>query len=179
MRSPVRSYLDPAQECHDPDRGGGRHPVLSIGFDADTVKIRRTTRTLQMRQLRNRATMINIVHRVFQDRLRWCNSATLCRCSLIVLSTLGGAVLASAACAASNIRVSPILSASGSRSALFGAEPAADTRFSCRSDRECPGRRPPGAPDRDARPFEGTLGRPCGYRVRFTPQGERRVRVCY
>ena len=45
-------------------------------------------------------------------------------------------------------------------------------------DRPVPGR-PPGPPDRDARPFEGTLGRPCAYRSRFTPSGTRRVRVCF
>ncbi len=44
-------------------------------------------------------------------------------------------------------------------------------------------RRPPGPPDRDVRPFEGTargaLGRPCGIRWRYTPSGPRRVRVCF
>ncbi|WP_238180469.1 hypothetical protein [Methylobacterium haplocladii] len=50
---------------------------------------------------------------------------------------------------------------------------------SCDPQTECPGRRPPGAPDRDARPFEGTLGRPCAYRWRYTPSGTRRVRVCF
>ncbi|GEP12680.1 hypothetical protein MGN01_45250 [Methylobacterium gnaphalii] len=51
------------------------------------------------------------------------------------------------------------------------------TRCDPRTD--CPGRRPPGAPDRDARPFEGTLGRPCGYRWRYAPSGTRKVRVCF
>ncbi|MGU3541138.1 hypothetical protein [Methylobacterium sp. A54F] len=37
----------------------------------------------------------------------------------------------------------------------------------------------PGAPDRDVRPFEGSLGRPCGWRYRPTPSGTRRVRACY
>lgn len=40
----------------------------------------------------------------------------------------------------------------------------------------------PGAsqqPDRRVHPFEGTLGRPCGYRWRPTPSGTRKVRVCY
>ncbi len=44
-------------------------------------------------------------------------------------------------------------------------------------------RRPPGPPDRDVRPFEGTLrgalGRPCGIRWRYTPSGPRRVRICF
>ncbi|WP_232627930.1 hypothetical protein [Methylobacterium sp. Leaf118] len=44
-------------------------------------------------------------------------------------------------------------------------------------------RRPPGPPDRDVRPFEGSvqgaLGRPCGFRWRYTPSGPRRVRVCF
>lgn len=44
-------------------------------------------------------------------------------------------------------------------------------------------RRPPGPPDRDVRPFDGTLrgalGRPCGIRWRYTPSGPRRVRVCF
>ncbi|MBX9934064.1 MAG: hypothetical protein K2Y56_21520 [Methylobacterium sp.] len=33
--------------------------------------------------------------------------------------------------------------------------------------------------DRLVRPFEGSLGRPCGYRWRETPSGTRKVRVCY
>ncbi|WP_284211854.1 hypothetical protein [Methylobacterium brachythecii] len=58
---------------------------------------------------------------------------------------------------------------------------AADARRPGRCDPQvdCPGRRPPGAPDRDARPFEGTLGRPCGYRWQYSPSGTRRVRVCF
>ena len=37
----------------------------------------------------------------------------------------------------------------------------------------------PGPADRAVHPFEGSLGRPCAYRTRFTPQGNRKVRVCY
>lgn len=33
--------------------------------------------------------------------------------------------------------------------------------------------------DRQVHPFEGSLGRPCGYRWRATPSGTRKVRVCY
>ncbi|TXN19680.1 hypothetical protein [Methylobacterium sp. WL9] len=58
------------------------------------------------------------------------------------------------------------------------AADAARSRF-CDWPTACPGRRPPGAPDRDARPFEGTLGRPCAYRWRYTPSGTRQVRVCF
>ena len=49
----------------------------------------------------------------------------------------------------------------------------------CDPEIDCPGRRPPGAPDVDARPFEGTLGRPCAYRYRYESTGTRRVRVCF
>ena len=37
----------------------------------------------------------------------------------------------------------------------------------------------PGGLDRDVRPFEGSLGRPCAWRWRPTPSGTRKVRVCY
>jgi hypothetical protein len=47
----------------------------------------------------------------------------------------------------------------------------------CPDDVRC--RRPPGPPDRDIRPLIDPLGRPCGVRWRETPQGPRRVRVCY
>ncbi|GJD97723.1 hypothetical protein OCOJLMKI_4956 [Methylobacterium iners] len=33
--------------------------------------------------------------------------------------------------------------------------------------------------DRQVQPFEGSLGRPCGYRWRPTPSGTRKVRVCF
>ncbi|GJE28166.1 hypothetical protein LKMONMHP_3033 [Methylobacterium organophilum] len=38
---------------------------------------------------------------------------------------------------------------------------------------------PPGPPDRDIHPFEGRLGRPCGWRERATPSGTRHVRICH
>ena len=66
----------------------------------------------------------------------------------------------------------------------IGAGPAgaADAGAAGVRARPCAGnvrcRRPPGPPDRDVRPFEGTLGRPCGLRWRETPEGTRRVRVC-
>lgn len=44
------------------------------------------------------------------------------------------------------------------------------------------GCRNPGAsqqPDRQVRPFDGTLGRPCAYRFRATPSGTRKVRICH
>lgn len=54
-------------------------------------------------------------------------------------------------------------------------------RRACPQPLRC--RRPPGPPDRDVRPFEGSLqgalGRPCGIRWRYTPSGPRRVRVCF
>lgn len=37
----------------------------------------------------------------------------------------------------------------------------------------------PGPADRDVRTFAGSLGRPCGYRWRATPEGSRKVRVCF
>ncbi|KQT07332.1 hypothetical protein ASG40_15270 [Methylobacterium sp. Leaf399] len=38
---------------------------------------------------------------------------------------------------------------------------------------------PPPPVDRQVAPFEGSLGRPCGYRWRATPSGTRKVRVCF
>lgn len=61
------------------------------------------------------------------------------------------------------------------------AEPPPSLEFTFPCDR-IDGCRNPGSsqqPDRQIRPFEGTLGRPCGYRERPTPSGPRRVRVCY
>ena len=43
----------------------------------------------------------------------------------------------------------------------------------------CDDRRPPGPPDRDVHPFDRRLGRPCAWRERDTPEGLRRVRVCF
>ena len=37
----------------------------------------------------------------------------------------------------------------------------------------------PGPADRDVHPFDGALGRPCAYRLRETPSGPRKVRVCF
>ena len=51
--------------------------------------------------------------------------------------------------------------------------------FPCETPGTCGVQASPGAPDRDVRPFEGSLGRPCGYRMRATPQGTRKVRVCF
>ena len=53
-----------------------------------------------------------------------------------------------------------------------------DFTFACVYLGDCPPRTVPGGPDRDVRPFEGTLGRPCAWRERPTPSGPRRVRTC-
>lgn len=49
----------------------------------------------------------------------------------------------------------------------------------CEFSHDCRPRTIPGPPDRQVTPFEGTLGRPCGWRWRPTPSGTRKVRVCY
>ncbi|WP_336491576.1 hypothetical protein [Methylobacterium nigriterrae] len=54
-----------------------------------------------------------------------------------------------------------------------------DFTMACRPGPGCRAQASPGAPDRDVRPFEGSLGRPCGWRWRPTPSGTRKVRVCY
>jgi hypothetical protein len=51
--------------------------------------------------------------------------------------------------------------------------------FPCNFLGACPKRVVPGGPDRDVRPFSGSLGRPCAWRDRPTPEGPRRVRVCW
>ncbi|KAA0109426.1 hypothetical protein CIW48_31405 [Methylobacterium sp. P1-11] len=51
--------------------------------------------------------------------------------------------------------------------------------FLCNFLGDCPARTAPGGPDRDIRPFSGNLGRPCAWRDRPTPEGTRRVRVCW
>lgn len=51
--------------------------------------------------------------------------------------------------------------------------------FPCGTPGTCGVQAGPGPADRDVRPSEGTLGRPCGYRTRATPQGIRKVRVCF
>ncbi|GJE60378.1 hypothetical protein MPOCJGCO_2489 [Methylobacterium trifolii] len=57
--------------------------------------------------------------------------------------------------------------------------PDGDLTFACNFLGDCPRKTAPGGPDRDVRPFEGSLGRPCARRERPTPEGPRRVRVCY
>lgn len=115
--------------------------------------------------------MINIVHGFFRDALRTRHTVSPIYATLIFLLALS-AMTASA---------SDSHAAFGYASRLPEAPGAlllARSLDHCGRD-DCPGRRPPGAPDRDARPFEGTLGRPCAYRRRFSPQGTRRVRVCF
>lgn len=51
--------------------------------------------------------------------------------------------------------------------------------FACGFEETCRPRAAPGPADRQVRPFEGSLGRPCTYRWRDTPSGPRKVRVCY
>jgi hypothetical protein len=57
--------------------------------------------------------------------------------------------------------------------------PDGDLDFLCNFLGDCPTRAAPGGPDRDVRPFVGSLGRPCAWRTRPTPEGPRRVRVCW
>jgi hypothetical protein len=57
--------------------------------------------------------------------------------------------------------------------------PVAPFTFPCGTPGTCGVQAGPGPADRDVRPFEGTLGRPCGYRSRATPEGVRKVRVCF
>lgn len=77
------------------------------------------------------------------------------------------------------------LAALAAAASSASAADAGRSRIGPRSDCAWPVRcrRPPGPPDRDARPFEGTargaLGRPCGIRWRYTPSGPLRVRVCF
>ncbi|WP_191970301.1 hypothetical protein [Methylobacterium planeticum] len=49
----------------------------------------------------------------------------------------------------------------------------------CAFDPVCVEQPGAGGLDRDVRPFEGSLGRPCAWRWRPTPSGTRKVRVCY
>ena len=51
--------------------------------------------------------------------------------------------------------------------------------FACGPGAPCRPQAGPGPADRAVHPFEGTLGRPCGYRWRATPEGTRKVRVCF
>lgn len=51
--------------------------------------------------------------------------------------------------------------------------------FACGPFAPCRPQAAPGPADRSVHPFEGTLGRPCGYRWRATPEGTRKVRVCF
>ncbi|WP_092045895.1 hypothetical protein [Methylobacterium pseudosasicola] len=57
--------------------------------------------------------------------------------------------------------------------------PDGNLGFPCNFLGACPERVQPGGPDRDARPFSSSLGRPCAWRERPTPEGPRRVRVCW
>ena len=74
---------------------------------------------------------------------------------------------------------------------VLAADPAADRRLESRRGRAhpvtiacgaagpCRDQAGPGPADRAVHPFEGSLGRPCGYRWRATPEGTRKVRVCF
>jgi hypothetical protein len=69
---------------------------------------------------------------------------------------------------------------------LFCGEAYADPRpidenltFPCAFLGDCPVRKVPGGPDRAVQPFAGSIGRPCAWRERPTPQGPRKVRACY
>ena len=101
--------------------------------------------------------MINIVHAFFRDEGRRRNTGSR----------------------PAPVRMLPLMLCMAVLIAADTAAAAAGRSRICDLLTECPGRRPPGAPDRDARPFEGTLGRPCAYRWRYTPSGTRRVRVCF
>lgn len=69
---------------------------------------------------------------------------------------------------------------------IIGQEARAESRpyptnitVACAFDPVCIDQAGPGGLDRDVRPFEGSLGRPCAWRWRPTPSGTRKVRVCY
>lgn len=117
--------------------------------------------------------MINIVHRFFGNARRRCHSP-------------GGQSVARLPVLAALLTFPPTVADAASPTGLtmrriVGSHTiaAAERVVGCDPHIDCPGRRPPGPPDRDVRPFEGTLGRPCAYRWRFTPEGTRRVRVCF
>ena len=117
--------------------------------------------------------MINIVHRFFANARQRCHSPgrrSVAR-PLVLAAALTFKPAATDAASPTGLDMHRI---AGSHT--IGA---AERVVGCDSRIDCPGRRPPGPPDRDARPFEGTLGRPCAYRWRFTPEGTRRVRVCF
>ncbi|MCJ2035438.1 hypothetical protein [Methylobacterium sp. J-068] len=65
----------------------------------------------------------------------------------------------------------------------YAAEPDAGpgraVTLSCDGPAPCRPGAAPGPADRAVRPFKGSLGRPCAYRWRATPQGTRKVRVCF
>lgn len=103
--------------------------------------------------------MINIVQRVFRDDAQRRNICARRSAAARLLCLLAVPALQPASAGA---RPLPVVCGPGGI-----CEERADAR------------RPPGAPDRDARPFGGSLGRPCAYRWRFTPEGTRRVRVCF
>jgi len=116
--------------------------------------------------------MINIVHAVFRWRVQRGNMGP---------PLSAGRLLAIALVAAS---VGP---AQGAPFPTAEPEPpvpslfphaVADAVTSSCAHRPCRVR-PPGPADRDVRPFEGSLGRPCAWRQRETPSGPRRVRICF
>ena len=73
-----------------------------------------------------------------------------------------------------------MLAITGNGQAYAAARPLdGNLDFACNFLGKCPARVAPGGPDRDVRPFNGTLGRPCAWRDRPTPEGVRRVRVCW
>ncbi|MGU3363030.1 hypothetical protein ACLBWX_22165 [Methylobacterium sp. M6A4_1b] len=83
----------------------------------------------------------------------------------LILSLLGSSALAAGAAADPSL--------------VRRHAPAQPFMVPCDAPGTCGVQASPGAADRDVRPFEGTLGRPCGYRMRATPQGTRKVRVCF
>lgn len=65
------------------------------------------------------------------------------------------------------------------RGALGRHGPARGVTFACDGSGPCRPQAAPGPADRAVHPFEGGLGRPCAYRWRATPEGTRKVRVCF
>ena len=117
--------------------------------------------------------MINIVHSLFQRQTLRRNTAGLRKAFAFMPVFAVLAPVSPYGASAAHLPVAHGIGVSGAVS------PAGRRGIICDPDVDCPGRRPPGDPDRDARPFEGTLGRPCAYRWRFEPSGKRRYRVCY
>lgn len=94
---------------------------------------------------------------------------------MVLLRSLGSLVLVlaclSEADAAERLERDPAL--------VLRHRPVEPFTFPCEPPGRCGVQAGPGPADRFVSPFEGTLGRPCGYRTRITPEGTRKVRMCF